>query len=229
MKVLVVEDDRKSAAYLRNGLSTNGFSVDVSHEGEEALEMGKQFGYDLMILDLLLPGAKDGWSVMSELRRAGFLIPTIVLTGLGSVNDKVKSLRLGADDHMVKPFAFSELLARIESVLRRAPVRHTDVIRIANLEIDVLRNKVSRDGTPLHLTRKEFQLLSLLARHPGDVFSRTLIAEQIWDMNFDSDTNVVEVHVRRLRAKVDDPFQTKLIYTVRGLGYVLEERGAESR
>jgi len=224
VKVLVIEDDRKAASYLQRGLSEHGYVVDVSHDGEEGREMALQFGYALLIIDVLLP-KRDGLSVLSSLRRLGNQTPALLLSALGAVDDRVRGLRTGADDYIVKPFAFSELLARMESVLRRAPARQAEVVRVADLEIDVLRHKATRCGNRLDLTRKEFQLLSLLARHAGDVFSRTMIAEQVWDMNFDSDTNLVEVHIRRLRGKVDDPFEKKLIHTVRGLGYVVEERG----
>src|SRR6266404_5457957 len=221
VKVLVIEDERKAASYLQRGLSEHGFVVDVSHDGDEGRDLALQFGYALLIIDILLP-KRDGWSVLSSLRRSGNQTPAVFLSALGAVNDIVRGLRLGADDYIVKPFAFSELLARIESILRRTPVRQAEIVRVADLEIEVLRHKATRGGSRLDLTRKEFQLLSLLARHAGDVFSRTIIAEQVWDMNFDSDTNLVEVHIRRLRAKVDDPFEKKLIHTVRGLGYVVE-------
>lgn len=227
MKVLVIEDERKTASYLRKGLSEHGFVVDVSHDGDEGRDLALQFCYALLIIDVLLP-KRNGWSVLTDLRRLGTYTPAVFLSALGSLDDKIRGLRLGADDYIVKPFAFSELLARIESILRRAPARHAEIVRVGDLEIDVLRHKATRGGNRLDLTQKEFQLLALLARHSGDVFSRTLIAEQVWDMNFDSDTNLIEVHIRRLRAKVDDPFKKRLIHTVRGLGYVLEERLAES-
>ena len=171
----------------------------------------------------MLPG-RDGWSIMENLRKEGSLTPVLFLTARDTVQDRVRGLELGADDYLVKPFAFSELLARVRSVLRRGPTRQLGPIKIADLEIDLTAHRVSRGGKRLDLTPKEFALLSLLARRVGEVLSRTLIAEQIWDMNFDSDSNVVDVHVRRLRMKVDDPFESKLIHTVRGVGYVLEER-----
>ena len=223
MRLLVIEDEEKAAAYLRKGLSENGFIVDTSGDGEEGLQLAKQSAYDLLILDVLLP-RRDGWSVLSELRRVGNQTPVLVLSAIGSVDERVRGLGLGADDYLVKPFSFSELLARIRSILRRGPVRQPEVFRISDLEIDVPHFKASRGGSRIDLTPKEFQLLSLLARRPGEVFTRTVIAEQVWDMNFDSDTNVVDVHIRRLRSKVDEPFATKLIHTVRGLGYVLEVR-----
>jgi two-component system copper resistance phosphate regulon response regulator CusR len=180
-----------------------------------------------MILDIMLP-QRDGWSVLAELRRGGKQTPVLCLTARDAVQDRVKGLELGADDYLVKPFAFSELLARVRSILRRGPARQPDILRVADLAIDLFRHKATRGGRRLDLTPKEFALLSLLARRTGEVLSRTLIAEQVWDMNFDSDTNVVEVAVRRLRGKIDDPFPTKLIQTVRGVGYVLEDRSGSN-
>ncbi len=222
-KLLIVEDEGKTAAYLKKGLAENGFIVDTCLDGAEALELAAEREYDLLILDILLPG-RDGYSVLSEMRRSGRQTPVLFLSALDSVADRVKGLGLGADDYLIKPFSFAELLARVRSILRRGPARHPEVIRVSDLEIDLLHFKTRRAGERIDLTPKEFQLLSLLARRPGEVLSRTLIAERVWDMNFDSDTNVVDVHIRRLRSKVDDPFHTRLIHTVRGLGYVLEER-----
>lgn len=179
--------------------------------------------HDLIVLDVMLPG-RDGWSVLSQLRRDGNQTPILMLTARDRVQDRVKGLELGADDYLVKPFAFSELLARVRSILRRGPSRQADTMRIADLEIDLTRMKALRGGKRLDLTPREFSLLTLFSRRTGEVLSRTFIAEQVWDMNFDSDSNVVDVHIRRLRSKVDDPFDTKLIHTVRGVGYVLEKR-----
>ena len=223
MKILVVEDEEKTAAYLRKGLTEQGFVVDVCEQGDDGLFTARIAGYDLIILDVMLP-ERDGWFVLTELRRTGNTTPVLFLTARDTVQDRVKGLELGADDYLVKPFAFSELLARIRNILRRNPSRIPDALQVADLEIDFIRHKASRAGQRLELTPKEFALLSLLARRQGEVLTRTLIAEQVWDMNFDSDTNVVDVHVRRLRSKADDPFDTKLIHTVRGVGYVLEER-----
>ncbi len=223
MKLLIVEDTKKTAAYLRKGLMENGFVVDVSEQGEDGLHLARTGDYDLIILDVMLP-VRDGWSVIAELRRAGKQTPVLFLTARDTVQDRVKGLELGGDDYLVKPFAFSELLARMRSVLRRGPTRQPEKLCSADLELDLLHHKAIRGGAHLDLTPKEFLLLSLLTRRSGEVLSRTLIAEQVWDMNFDSDTNVVDVHMRRLRAKVDDPFERKLIHTVRGVGYVLEER-----
>jgi two-component system copper resistance phosphate regulon response regulator CusR len=223
MRILIVEDEKKTAAYLKKGLSENGFIVDVTDQGEDGLRCALRFDYDLIILDVMLP-KQDGWSIITELRRNGKQTPVLFLTARDSVQDRVKGLELGADDYLMKPFAFSELLARVRSILRRGPARQSDILRIADLEIDFLRHKVMRGGNRIDLTPKEFALLSLLARRRGEILSRTLIAEQVWDINFDSDTNVVDVAVRRLRRKVDDPFTRKLIHTVHGVGYVLEER-----
>lgn len=223
MRVLVVEDEPKTAAYIRKGLSEAGFVVDTASDGDEGLYRAQSSEYDLLILDVMLP-RRDGWSVLSELRASRVQTPVLFLTARDAVPDRVKGLELGADDYLVKPFAFSELLARIRTVLRRGPDRRPEVVRITDLEIDLFHHKATRAGRRLDLTPKEFLLLWLFARRPGEVLSRTLIAEQVWDMNFDSDTNVVDVHISRLRAKVDDPFQRKLIHTVRGVGYVLEER-----
>ena len=222
MHVLIVEDEQKTAAYLRKGLSESGLVVDCVGHGEDALQTGLAGSYDLIILDVLLP-ERDGWSVLSELRRHGKQTPVLFLTARDSVQDRVKGLELGADDYLVKPFAFSELLARVKSILRRSPTRQPEVLKVSDLEIDFTRHKVARSGKRIELTTKEFDLLSLLARRAGEVLSRTLIAEQVWDMNFDSDTNIVDVAVRRLRRKMDEPFDRKLIHTVRGVGYVLED------
>jgi two-component system copper resistance phosphate regulon response regulator CusR len=222
MKVLVIEDEKKTAAFLKKGLTESGFVVDVAEDGESGLHLAKSGSYDLIILDVMLPG-RDGWSIMSDLRRSGKQTLSLFLTARDSVDDRVKGLDLGADAYLVKPFAFSELMAQIRSLFRRGPSRQAEVIRIDDLEVDFVQHRATRSGQRIDLTPKEFTLLSLLCRRAGEVLSRTLIAEQVWDMNFDSDTNVVDVQVRRLRAKVDDPFTKKLIHTVRGMGYVLRE------
>jgi len=222
MRILVIEDEPKAARYLERGLSENGFVVDVAHDGEEGVFLATTREYDLLIIDIMLPG-RDGWSILGKVR-ASKPTPAIFLTARDGVADRVKGLELGADDYLVKPFAFSELLARVRSVLRRGPGRQPEILRIADLEIDFPRQKVSRSGQPIRLTSKEFALLSLLVRRAGEVLSRTLIADLVWDINFDTDSNVVEVLMRRLRSKIDDPFQAKLIHTERGRGYVLAER-----
>jgi two-component system copper resistance phosphate regulon response regulator CusR len=223
MRLLIVEDEQKAASYLRKGLTEQGFSVDVALDGEDGLHLASTETYDLIVLDVMLPG-RSGWSIMEELRRAGNDVPVIFLSARDTVHDRVHGLELGADDYLVKPFAFSELLARIRIILRRHPQRLPELMRIENLEVDHIRHKAHRAGRVLELTAKEFQLLSLLLRRRGEVLTRTTIAEQVWGINFDSDTNIVDVAIRRLRKKVDDPFPGKLIHTIRGVGYVLEER-----
>ena len=221
MKILVVEDEPKAAAYLRDGLAEHGFVVDVAVNGDDGLHLALTESYELLILDVLLPG-RDGWSILSLLRTAGRLTPVLFLTARDAVQDRVKGLELGADDYLVKPFAFSELLARVRSVLRRGSARQPELVEVADLQLDLVRQQASRGGRRLELTAKEFVLLSLFSRRAGEVLSRATIAEQVWDMHFDPGTNVIDVHVRRLRSKVDDPFDRKLIRTVRGMGYVLE-------
>lgn len=223
MRLLVVEDEPKTASYLKKGLTENNFIVDIAPDGEEGLFLATSYHYDLIILDVMLP-KKDGWNILATLRQKGLQTPILFLTAQDSVHHRVKGLELGADDYLIKPFAFSELLARVRTILRRGQIQLTDILTVADLEIDLLRHKATRQGIRLDLTQKEFALLSLLTRRIGEVVSRTVIAEQVWDMNFDSDTNVVDVAVRRLRSKVDDPFNKKLIYTIRGVGYVLEDR-----
>jgi len=223
MRVLVIEDELKTAAYLRKGLSENGFSVEVCTDGEDGLHQALAVESDLLILDVMLPKL-DGWSILKALRQAGKQTPVLFLTARDLVHDKVKGLELGADDYLVKPFDFSELLARVRTILRRGPARQPDVLQVTDLQLDVPRRKAARAGIRLDLTAKEFGLLELLIRRQGEPVSRTIIAEQVWDVNFDSDFNVLEVAIRRLRSKVDDPFPKKLIHTIRGVGYVLEER-----
>ena len=221
MRILVIEDEKKTALYLKKGLSEAGYTVDLAEDGEEGLYLGNTQNYDRIILDVMLP-KRDGWSVLQELRREGKSTLTLMLTARDSTNDKVKGLDLGADGYLVKPFSFSELTALIRSLFRRgAQARSPETEKIADLEIDFFQHRAWRSKTVLDLTPKEFALLSLLARRAGEVVSRTILSEQVWGLNFDSDTNVVDVHIRRLRTKVDDPFETKLIQTVRGMGYVL--------
>jgi len=222
VKILVVEDEKKTSSYLRKGLTESGFVVDIAENGSDAIYLGRTADYDLIILDVMLPG-KDGWTVLRELRRSGTEVPVLFLTARDSVEDRVKGLEAGADDYLVKPFAYAELLARVRTLLRRTPVRQAETLRICDLEIDFVQHRAARGGKRLDLTPKEFSLLSFLVRRKGEVLTRTVIAGHVWDMNFDSHTNVVDVHMRRLRAKVDDPFEHKLIQTVRGVGYVLED------
>ena len=221
MKILVIEDEVKTARFLQRGLREAGFIADLATDGVEGLHLGIEVDFDLIILDVMLP-ALDGWQVLTRLRQAGRKTLILMLTARDAVHERVHGFELGADDYLVKPFAFSELLARVRSLLRRSSPPTQETIRMADLEIDVIRHRATRAGQKLELTSKEFLLLALLARRAGEVLSRTLIAESVWDMNFDSDTNVVDVNVRRLRSKVDDPFPLKLIHTVRGAGYVLE-------
>ena len=221
MRILVIEDEKKTAAFLAKGLREAGFDVDLAGDGESGLELARKKKFDLLIVDVMLPN-KDGWEVVAELRGDGIRTPILFLTARDSVRDRVKGLELGADDYLVKPFAFSELLARIRSLLRRAPVRPQERLQIDDLELDLKRHKAVRSGAKLNLTPKEFKLLEHLVRSAGEVVSRAEIAEHVWDIGFKTDTNVVDVVVRRLRAKVDDPFKTKLVHTIRGVGYVLK-------
>ncbi|HSM26787.1 MAG TPA: heavy metal response regulator transcription factor [Thioalkalivibrio sp.] len=221
MKILIVEDEPKTGEYLRQGLSEAGFVVDLARDGLDGLHLATTGSYDLLLLDVMLP-RMDGWTVLQALRASGREFPVLFLTARDEVEDRVRGLELGADDYLVKPFAFSELLARVRSLLRRGRSKESEVLTAADLEIDLLRRRVSRGGTRIELTAKEFALLELLVRRQGEVLPRSLIASQVWDMNFDSDTNVIEVAVRRLRAKVDESFEPRLIRTVRGMGYVLE-------
>lgn len=222
MKILIVEDEIKTGDYLKQGLGEAGFIVDLTRDGLDGMQMALAEAYDLIVLDVMLP-TLDGWQVLSALRKAGKDTPVIFLTARDQVGDRVKGLELGADDYLVKPFSFAELLARVRTLLRRGKTTETRVLMVADLELDLLKRRVYRAGERIDLTAKEFTLLELLMRRQGEVLPRSLIASQVWDMNFDSDTNVIEVAIRRLRAKVDDHFTIKLIRTVRGMGYVLEE------
>jgi two-component system copper resistance phosphate regulon response regulator CusR len=222
MKILVVEDEIKTGDYLRQGLTEAGFVVDLARDGLDGLHLALTDAYDLAILDVMLPGI-DGWAVLQGIRKAGKDMPVLFLTARDQVRERVQGLELGADDYMVKPFAFAELLARVRIHLRRGgKAKESECLRIADLELDLMRRRVTRSGKRIDLTAKEFALLELLLRRQGEVLPRSLIASQVWDMNFDSDSNVIEVAMRRLRAKVDDGFEPKLIRTVRGMGYVLE-------
>lgn len=222
MKILIVEDEPKTGEYLRQGLREAGFTVDLVQDGLDGLHLGIEGDQDLIILDVMLP-RMDGWGVLQALTQAGITTPVIFLTAKDQVEERVRGLELGAADYLVKPFSFAELLARVRNVLRRGPgAMESSVLQVADLEVDVLRRRVSRAGIRIDLTPKEFGLLELLVRRQGEVLPRSLIASLVWDMNFDSDTNVIEVAMRRLRAKVDEGFEIRLIQTVRGMGYVLE-------
>lgn len=232
MKILVVEDEIKLADYLAKGLAEEGFVVDVAHNGVDGLHLASELDYDLIVLDGMLPGI-DGLAVLAALRQTK-QTPVLMLTARGQVEDRVRGLQEGADDYLVKPFAFSELVARLHVLLRRsngasgtsAPqaAAEATTLRLEDLELDLIRRRATRAGQRLELTAKEFSLLSLLLRRQGEVLSRTELASQVWDMNFDSETNVVEVAVRRLRVKLDLPFGRTLLHTVRGMGYLLESR-----
>ncbi|PKO27952.1 MAG: DNA-binding response regulator [Betaproteobacteria bacterium HGW-Betaproteobacteria-9] len=223
MKILIVEDEPKAGDYLRQGLREAGYVTDLVTNGIDGLHHGLEGDHDLVILDVMLPGM-DGWLVLHNLRRQGRDMPVLFLTARDQVEDRVKGLELGADDYLIKPFSFAELLARVRTILRRGRSGlEATTLQVADLELDLLRRRVTRSGKRIDLTAKEFGLLELLMRRHGEVLPRSLIASQVWDVNFDSDTNVIEVAMRRLRGKVDDPFEPRLIQTVRGMGYVLEE------
>lgn len=220
MKLLLIEDEKKTSAYISKGLSESGFVVDTADNGEDGFHLAMTGDYGLIILDVMLP-KMDGWGVLNALRGEGKQTLTLFLTAKDSLPDRVKGLEMGADAYLVKPFAFSELLALVRTLLRRQAPARSDIIKIGDLEIDPVAHRASRSKKRLDLTPKEFSLLYLLAGRVGEVLSRTLIAEQVWNMNYDCDTNVVDVHIRRLRAKVDDPFEKPLIHTIRGVGYVM--------
>ena len=222
MKLLIVEDEIKTGEYLKQGLSEAGFIVDLSHNGLDGHHLAMTEHYDLLILDVMLPDV-DGWRILKSLRESGKEVPVLFLTARDSIDDRVKGLELGADDYLVKPFVFAELLARVRTLLRRSTSPATELsLSVADLELDLARHRASRNGKRIHLTTKEFALLELLIRRQGEVLPRSLIASQVWDMNFDSDTNVIDVAIRRLRGKIDDNFELKLIQTVRGMGYMID-------
>jgi two-component system, OmpR family, copper resistance phosphate regulon response regulator CusR len=222
MKILIIEDEPKTGSYLKRGLAEAGFVTDLESNGVDGAHRATTESYGVIVLDVMLPGI-DGWEVLRQIRAAGNAVPVLFLTARDHVDDRVKGLELGADDYLVKPFAFAELLARVRTLLRRKVVgQPMENLRVADLELDVPRRRVTRAGRRIEVTAKEFALLELLMRRQGEVLPRQLIASQVWDMNFDSDTNVIDVAVRRLRAKIDDDFQVKLIRTVRGMGYALE-------
>ncbi len=223
VRLLIIEDEEKTSSYIHRGLTEQGYTVDTASNGKDGLHYAMEFDYDAIVLDLMLPGI-DGYTVLEHLRRQKST-PVIMLSARGAVHDRVEGLRKGADDYLAKPFSFIELVARLQAVARRrSDVLETSLLQVDDLAIDLLARKVTRSHQRLELTAKEFALLALLARRQGEVLSKMMIAEQVWDMNFDSDVNVVEVAIKRLRAKVDAPYQNKLLHTVRGMGYVLEAR-----
>jgi two-component system, OmpR family, copper resistance phosphate regulon response regulator CusR len=224
MRILIVEDEPKTSAYIKKGLEESGYGVDVASDGAEGLLLAQEENYDVIVLDVMLP-ILDGWAVLQRLRERKST-PVLFLTARDDVADRVHGLELGADDYLAKPFAFVEFLARVRTLARRGPPRESERIAVGDLEIDQIRRRVRRGVTRIELTPREFALLQLLARRQGEVLSRTQIASSVWDMNFDSDSNVVEVAIRRLRAKIDEGQPVKLIHTVRGVGYVLEPKDA---
>lgn len=222
-RILIIEDNKKTANYLLTALKENYFLADIACDGQEGIFLATQNNYDVIILDIMLP-LIDGWTILQDIRKNNQHTCILFLTACDSVKERVRGLELGADDYLVKPFAFSELLARIRSLLRRKTPQHSDMLQIADLKIDILKHKAVRGDTHISLTAKEFMLLVLLAQRTGEVLSRTLIAEQVWDINFDSNTKTIDVAIKRLRDKVDGEFNNKLIHTIRGVGYVLENR-----
>jgi two-component system copper resistance phosphate regulon response regulator CusR len=222
MRILLVEDEKKVADIIERGLKAERFAVDICNDGPAGWDMANAYNYDLIILDLMLPGL-SGTEILEKIRRKNSLVPILILTARDTMDEKVKNFEMGADDYLTKPFAFAELVVRVKALLRRGPVNRSSVLRVGDLEIDRLAQVVKRGGKKIELTAKEYGLLEYLATHPGRVFSRTMIIEHVWDQSFQGLTNIVDVYVRHLREKLDDPFPTKLLRTVRGVGYSLSE------
>jgi heavy metal response regulator len=227
MRILVIEDEEKVSRFVVRGLTAERFAVDVARDGKSGWELAQTYQYDLIILDLMLPQLSGG-EVLRKVRRANSQVPVLVLTARDSLGDKVEHFEAGADDYLTKPFAFAELLVRVKALLRRGPVVRTSVLRVADLELDRLAQQVKRAGKRIELTSKEYGVLEYLMANAGRVLSRTMILEHVWDRSFDGATNIVDVYVRHLRSKVDDPQDPKLIRTIRGLGYVISENEVES-
>ena len=225
MRILIVEDEPKTAEYLHQGLSEEGYAVSVARDGIDGQHLALHHDFDVIVLDVMLPGL-DGFALLKALRTVKST-PVLMLTARDSMEDRVRGLQGGADDYLIKPFSFIELLARVQALNRRGRTQEPSLLRVGDLQVDLIARKVVRQGQRIDLTAKEFSLLMVLARRQGDILSKTTIAELVWDMNFDSNTNVVEVAIKRLRAKMDAPFQHNLLHTIRGMGYVLEDRGAE--
>jgi heavy metal response regulator len=220
MRLLLIEDEEKVSRFIVKGLAAERFAVDVAADGDRGLELAQTYSYDLIILDLMLPGL-SGTEVLRLVRRQNERVPVLVLTARDAINDKVEHFEIGADDYLTKPFAFAELLVRVKALLRRGAVSRANTLRVADLEIDRLTQQVRRGGLRIELTGKEYALLEYLMTNAGRVLSRTMIIEHVWDQSFDGATNIVDVYVRHLRNKIDDPFERKLIRTVRGVGYAI--------
>lgn len=223
MRILVVEDQAKVASFIKKGLEEESYSVDLVHDGESALQYATGFAYDLILLDVMLP-KKDGFQVCGDMRQNGVTTPILMLTARDMVDDKVKGFESGADDYLTKPFAFAELLARIRALLRRGTGQSASVLQVDDLSLDLLKHSAARGGTSIDLTNKEYALLEYMMRNTGLVLTRTMIAEHVWDLNFDSETNVIDVYMNHLRKKVDGSASSKLIHTIRGRGYVLKSK-----
>lgn len=226
MRVLVVEDERRIADFIRKGLSEQGYAVDIASDGDEAIDWVAAAEFDTIVLDIMLP-VRDGFEVCRLLRKKGVRTPILMLTARDAVEDRVLGLDSGADDYLVKPFAFAELLARLRALTRREPTPLGAVLRVGGLTLDTRTREACRDGKPIPLTNREYALLEYLMRHPNQVLTRTMITEHVWNYDFDNATNVIDVHIRNLRRKADDPFPTRLIQTVRGAGYRISDRGSE--